>query len=212
VTATTEHERRSAGQRRRRERERLHRSVVTDSGAVVSLRDPDPTTISLGDIARGLAAVRRFNGRGRSVAEHSVDVARLLRKQGAPREVQLAGLYHDAAEAYTGDLVRPIKLLIAERVRRIEAALDATILQALGLEGLPLHDPRVKAADLTVLDIETGGRIGVPVGPSMSARAAERAFLAEHARLTNFHPKPVLSGPAGVPRAAPGGSAARGVA
>lgn len=64
------------------------------------------------DIAMALANTCRFGGMISpfySVAEHSVKVSRLLREEGAPPDVQLVGLLHDATEAYILDIPRPWK-------------------------------------------------------------------------------------------------------
>jgi hypothetical protein len=176
-TATTD--RRSAGQRRRRERERLARCVLTHSGKRLDLREPDPSLIALADISHGLAWCRRFAGTGISVAEHSVIVCRRLRDLGEPPDVQLAGLLHDAAEAFTGDVIRPVKSLIRGH-RKLEDRLDAAILAALALPAdLPLHSPVVKAADVWALGVERGRR------DPMAAGAARKAFTREYRRLTS---------------------------
>lgn len=69
--------------------------------------DPRPEDVDILDIAHHLACINRFNGalaRPYSVAQHSVVVARAV-----PPEHRLAGLLHDATEAYVGDMVRPVK-------------------------------------------------------------------------------------------------------
>jgi hypothetical protein len=97
------------------------------SGVQAQMQDVD-----VYDIAHALAQANRFSGhaaRPYSVAEHSLLVAHLLQRQGATPIVQLAGLLHDAHEAYTGDMASPTKVAIglvwnafedlqAERVRR----------------------------------------------------------------------------------------------
>lgn len=166
---------RCAGQKRRRERERRERCVLTHSGQRVDLRDPDPACVTLDDIARALAVCRRFAGAGISVAEHSVIVTRRLREQGHPPDVQLAGLLHDAAEAYTGDVIAPFKALIRGH-RTLEARIDEAILHALGHAGLDLHNPTVKQADRWAIPQEAG-----MVG--LGAKGARRAFLREYERL-----------------------------
>jgi len=81
-------------------------SIVTHSGR---LFDPVAGTgpLAIDDIAHALSNICRFGGHTGefySVAEHSVRVAQIL-----PTHHALWGLVHDAAEAYLGDIVRPIK-------------------------------------------------------------------------------------------------------
>ena len=69
--------------------------------------DPDPATIHIEDIARALSHICRYGGHVRrfySVAEHCVHVASV-----APEPLKLDALLHDGAEAYLGDIPRPIK-------------------------------------------------------------------------------------------------------
>ena len=66
--------------------------------------------IELMDIAHALSHLCRFNGHTKrfySVGEHSLHVSALL-EHHEPL-IQAWGLLHDAAEAYLGDMVRPIK-------------------------------------------------------------------------------------------------------
>lgn len=73
--------------------------------------DPRPHEVYIEDIAHSLAMQARYAGhclRFYSVAEHSVLIARHLAAKHAP-EVALAGLLHDAPEAYCVDIPRPLK-------------------------------------------------------------------------------------------------------
>ncbi|WCK22710.1 hypothetical protein [Agrobacterium pusense] len=73
--------------------------------------DPRPHEVHIEDIAHSLAMQARYAGhciKFYSVAEHSVLIARHLAAKHAP-EVALAGLLHDAPEAYCVDIPRPLK-------------------------------------------------------------------------------------------------------
>src|SRR5574341_870942 len=84
-------------------------AVTTRSGRVVRPLAPDDATVDLGDVAHHLSLVCRFGGacsRHYSVAQHCVLVSRVV-----PATHALAGLLHDAAEAYIGDVVSGLKRL-----------------------------------------------------------------------------------------------------
>lgn len=81
--------------------------IQTNSGQKVFPLDLAPEDISIGDIGHALGNICRFGGHCRhfySVAQHSVLVSEYL-----PEGLALAGLLHDAAEAYLGDIMRPLK-------------------------------------------------------------------------------------------------------
>lgn len=79
---------------------------------IVYLLDPKPEDMDLKVIATALGRIQRFGAHGRgsyTVALHSVNVAETLRQRGESPDVQLWGLLHDAAEAFIGDIVSPLK-------------------------------------------------------------------------------------------------------
>ena len=81
--------------------------VSTYTGKQFFPLDPQQDQVDIEDIAHGLAYQCRFNGQTRyfySVAQHSLIVAGLV-----PKRLYLAALLHDAAEAYMGDMVKPLK-------------------------------------------------------------------------------------------------------
>lgn len=93
--------------------------------------DPRPDDVCIEDIAHALAMQCRFNGHCRefySVAQHSVIVS-----MNVPACDAMKGLLHDAAEAYVGDLVRPIKKHLPE-FRVIEEAVHSAICLAFRIE------------------------------------------------------------------------------
>lgn len=114
----------------------------TASGGTLDLRNPKPEQIRIEDIAHGLSHICRWSGHCRhfySVAEHSVEVARLV----STENVRYA-LLHDAPEAYLGDLSRPLKQLCPD-YEALEAKLWRVIAEKYGL---PLEMPaEVKLAD-----------------------------------------------------------------
>ena len=74
--------------------------------------DPRPEEIDILDIASALSKICRFGGHTRrfySVAQHSCIVADILLERGYSNDVAFGGLMHDSAEAYIGDIIRPLK-------------------------------------------------------------------------------------------------------
>jgi hypothetical protein len=82
-------------------------AILTASGRMIDPLNVDPALLVIEDIAHALANLCRFGGHSRrfySVAEHCC-----LGLQFVPDEHKLRWLLHDAAEAYLGDVVRPLK-------------------------------------------------------------------------------------------------------
>ena len=89
--------------------------MIVRSGSVIDLGNLDPDCIHIEDIAHSLSMLCRFGGhtsRFYSVAQHSIRVSQCL-----PQHLKMAGLLHDAAEAYLQDIPRPLKRLIPEYER-----------------------------------------------------------------------------------------------
>lgn len=77
--------------------------------------NPTSGDILIDDIAHALSMMTRANGHFRefySVARHSINCAYEAKNRGYSVKVQLMCLLHDAAEAYIGDMTRPLKINI----------------------------------------------------------------------------------------------------
>lgn len=127
--------------------------MQTFTGGVFWPLDPREDDVRIEDIAHALSLVCRFAGHCRtfySVAEHSVRVSDACSPAARP-----AALLHDAAEAYVGDMVRPLKtqpdMAAYDRTeRRIRSVIFARFLGS-----YPVNEwDEVKAADLTLLATE----------------------------------------------------------
>lgn len=170
--------------------------VSTFSGNRFYPLEPRIDRVAIEDIAHGLAYLCRFNGQTRefySVAQHSLIVASQV-----PAELRLAALLHDAAEAYLGDMVKPLKVLLPA-FALLEDKVSAIIAATFGIDFTD-YAP-IKQADLVALATEKRDLMphsverwayldGVKALPDrivpMSPGQAKQAFLAEFAVL---HPQ-----------------------
>ena len=99
------------------------------SGRKVDVLDLQETDVDIADIAHSLSLTNRYNGNTRhptNVARHSLVVAQLVSHATDDPVVVAAALMHDAAEAYIGDMIRPLKHLMP-RFIQIEAAIEFVI-------------------------------------------------------------------------------------
>lgn len=136
--------------------------------------DPRAEEVDILDIAQSLGMQCRFNGHASkfySVAEHCCHVSDLL-----PDPLKLAGLLHDASEAYLCDLPRPLKrcqgfsdqYLIAER------RLEKVIAEVFGF-AYP-YDRRIHDADNQVLRIEAA-QLMLPLHDEWQDRLAPGEYI-----------------------------------
>ena len=90
---------------------------MLQSGAWFDFLDPESSDFAIEDIAAGLSNICRYAGQCSgfySVAEHSLLVSEVAFDHA------YAALMHDAAEAFIGDVTRPLKQLLPD-FKRIEA-------------------------------------------------------------------------------------------
>lgn len=140
-------------------------TIMLNSGALLDFLDPSSSKFTIDDIAHGLSNICRYAGQCSqfySVAEHSLHVSRVAKGH------EFAALMHDAAEAFTGDITRPLKQLVPA-FKRIEREIEKAIFARFGL---PTDLPKaVKDADLRVLAAEQSQIM--PVGTDDWARTEE---------------------------------------
>ncbi len=130
--------------------------------------------VDINDIAHALSLAPRFAGHTSklySVAEHSVNVALILRGWKCTPSIQLEGLLHDGSEAYICDIPKPIKQLMPE-YRVIEQRLQDTIYKRFELKG---HSLLVRQADQYCLDWDL--RVRRYTGGQWTSEQAEDEFM-----------------------------------
>lgn len=120
-------------------------SISLLHGGFFDYANPELSQYTVEDIARGLSHTARFSGqtdRAYSVAQHSVLVSRVV-----PAEHALAGLLHDAVEAFMADIPSPLKRMLPG-YKELELRAEADLCKRFGVK-FPLH-PSIKEADIRV--------------------------------------------------------------
>lgn len=127
----------------------MHTTVQTQSNLHFDYKDPFSSQMCIEDIAHALSHICRFAGHTRtfySVAQHCVNVSLIVERKYA-----MAGLLHDAAEAFIGDMPTPLKRLMPE-YRALEHTVEAAIFHRFGVDIEDL--PHIKEADTIMLITE----------------------------------------------------------
>lgn len=168
-------------------------TILLHSGEYFDFEAPETSAFTIDDVAHGLSMTCRFAGQCRSfysVAEHCVHASRHV----AP-EFAYDALMHDAAEAFIGDVSKPLKDLLGD-YRAIEHRIEAAVLARFGVS-FPMP-AAVKEIDIVLLATEqrhlmrnrddwayTRGRTPLEIElPCWSPSEAKAQFLARYAELT----------------------------
>ncbi len=140
----------------------MNTHTQTHSGKMFDIFNPKPEDICIEDIAHALSMQCRFNGHTKefySVAEHSLNCARIAAAQELDTDAVLFTLLHDAHEAYLGDFPAPwgnrINFIVDNKIitmAEMKRKLDQTILvQLYQFPEAWIDDSDIKYADLAML-------------------------------------------------------------
>lgn len=124
--------------------------ILTISGRYFNFETPLRSEFDINDIAHALSHICRFNGH--SISHYSVAQHSVLCSYEVPEEYALDALLHDAAEAFVGDITRPLKEMLGATFYLAESKVQSAITAMFGAR---LAMPKcVKDADLVLLRTE----------------------------------------------------------
>ena len=129
------------------------------------LAEPNPDDVDMEDIAHALSQICRFTGHTKvfySVAQHSCLACKEAVRRNCHSDVVKWALMHDTAEAYTGDISRPVRNLLGTDIAEIEGRIYSAIVQRFNL---PFMIPEeVFEIDNALLHTEALQLLGEPAG------------------------------------------------
>lgn len=127
----------------------------TANGKVIDLNNPTFDMMDIKDIANSLSKMCRFGGHVShfySVAQHSVLVCFLMRE--GEGNYALEALLHDASEAYLGDVIKPLKVILGSSYKVLETRFENVIAEKYDLMMSPEVEKLIKKYDMQALELE----------------------------------------------------------
>jgi 5'-deoxynucleotidase YfbR-like HD superfamily hydrolase len=169
--------------------------IYLSDGKKFYFERPDATVISIEVIAHALSQLCRWTGHTKSfysIAEHSWRVSVECKKY------PLRALLHDAAEAFTNDINKPLKITLGPKMKEIEDRIEKVIWERFGFpEWTEDEQQEVKRCDLALAATEARDLfpkgcddfkyIGTPLPATirtMGVQYAEAMFLERYRHLT----------------------------
>lgn len=124
-----------------------------------SIYFPEMTTFDVKpkEIIHCLSMICRYNGFVKhfySVAEHTVLVTEIAEALHDDVVIPFAALFHDAAEAYIGDISKPLKDLLPD-YQRLESHIESCVQTRFGLPKDETTKRAVTACDIIALHVES---------------------------------------------------------
>jgi hypothetical protein len=124
-------------------------------GTYFDYLDPEGSEFTIEDVAHALSNICRFGGHSNfhySVAQHSFLASHIVKPEYA-----YDALMHDAPEAFIGDMLKPLKIMLPD-YRAVENKVEAAVFRRFGVTN-PLPEA-VKLADLQMLVAEQAQVMG----------------------------------------------------
>lgn len=129
------------------------------SGRYVDLAAVRPGDVRLDDITTSLSRITRFSGHTMhgieplTVAQHSLMVHDIAKDLTDDPVAVLAAVSHDFEEAYTGDIITPVKRMLKDTsfIRDIESSIQKQLMPDFDIDA---HYKVVRYADLISLHLE----------------------------------------------------------
>jgi hypothetical protein len=146
----------------------LGNTIRLRSGHQFDFANPTPDQVRLSDIAGALSKMCRFGGQINkpfySIAEHSLNCKRLAEEDGHDTDVLAAVLFHDAAEAFCQDIVKPLKIMLEPNYQIVEARVANAITERFGID-FDCYESVIKQYDHIALFAEKRALFDSQVGP-----------------------------------------------